>query len=141
MFNQSYGIHITPLVANSIGGRHTHTYTYKCPHRKKLRNQAHTGLQLALPGLITHCMVNNIDLNFIHKFLRGITVWSNTILMTQSFLSVAQPSFSLKHLSNHVIFNCGIPFLTMVLCSYLLRHVCIWYCLIITLQIMIMCSI
>ena len=27
MFNQSYGVHITPLVNSSLGGEHTHTHT------------------------------------------------------------------------------------------------------------------
>ena len=34
-YNQSYGIHIKPVVINSLGGGHTHTYTrtYICIYK------------------------------------------------------------------------------------------------------------
>ena len=43
MFNQSYEVHITPLVINSLGGGHTHkhTHTHTDVHTETLsRNHA-----------------------------------------------------------------------------------------------------
>ena len=31
MFNQSYGVHITPLAITSLGGGHTNTHIYRRP--------------------------------------------------------------------------------------------------------------
>ena len=49
LFNQSYGVHIMPLVINSLGGGYTHTHTHTHTHTNThtdvrtettLRNQA-----------------------------------------------------------------------------------------------------
>ena len=41
MFNQSYEVHIMPLVLNSLGGGHTHTNTHTDVRTETiLRNQA-----------------------------------------------------------------------------------------------------
>ena len=42
VYNQSYGVHITTLVINRLGGGHTDTHT-DIYTEKILRNQAHTG--------------------------------------------------------------------------------------------------
>ena len=48
MFNQSYGVHITPLVINSIEGGDTDTDTHTDVHTEAiLRNQASAGHSLA----------------------------------------------------------------------------------------------
>ena len=38
-FIQSYGVHITPLIINSLRGKHTHVY--RCHKKVILRNQVH----------------------------------------------------------------------------------------------------
>ena len=54
LFSQSYGINITPLVINNLGGGHTHTHTYKHTHiqtdksyfKKPGTNRPATGVNL-----------------------------------------------------------------------------------------------
>ena len=43
IFNQLHGVHIMPLVINSLGRGHTHTHTDD-PHRINFKNQACAGL-------------------------------------------------------------------------------------------------
>ena len=55
MFNQSYGVHITPLVINSLGAdthTHTHKHTYRRLHRNNFKKPGVRWPAAGTPGLI-----------------------------------------------------------------------------------------